>query len=298
MSDLTLFKGGLPAYLKNITLDEDTKAVAGSAGSKRISIKGNVFRMIVNGEEIAVNEDRAMNVVVVRMAHKPSRTFYAGAYKEGETSSPTCWSSDSEKPDPAVEDPQASSCADCPQNIKGSGEGESRACRYSQRLAVALPDDLTGDVYQMVLPATSYFGKGEQNKWPFKQYVQYLAGHNVPIGAVVTEMKFDTKSPVPKLTFRPVRALEQEDYEAVRELGERPAALSAIKLTVAQTDKVMAKAKTLNKPVAKVVEAEEDEDEAPVRRQVKAPREEPVSNKDDKLKSALSKWASDEDEDE
>lgn len=293
MSDLTLFKGGLPAYLKNITLDEDTKAVAGSSGSKRISIKGNVFRMIVNGEEIAVNEDRAMNVVVVRMAHKPSRTFYAGAYKEGEVTAPSCWSSDSEKPDPAVEDPQASSCANCPQNIKGSGEGESRACRYSQRLAVALPDDLTGDVYQMVLPATSYFGKGEQNKWPFKQYVQYLAGHNVPIGAVVTEMKFDTKSPVPKLTFRPVRALEQEDYDAVRELGERPAAQAAIRMSVAQTDKVMAKAKALSKP--KVVETEDEEDEAPVRRPVKTSREEPA-DKGDKLKSALSKWASDEDD--
>ena len=290
MTDLAIFKGGLPAYLKNVTLDEDTKAVAGNAGAKRISIKGNVFRMIVDGKEIAVNEDRAMDVVVVRMAHKTSRTYYEGSYKEGETVRPICWSSDSEKPDPAVEDPQASSCANCPQNIKGSGEGESRACRYSHRLAVALADDLNGDVYQMVLPATSYFGKGEQNKWPFKQYVQYLAGHNVPVGAVVTEVKFDTKSPVPKLTFRPTRPLEQEDYEAVRELGERPAALAAIRLTVAQTDKVKALP-----PKAKAVVVEEDEDEAPVRRQAK-PREEPVINKDDKLKSALSKWASDEDD--
>jgi hypothetical protein len=290
VTDLAIFKGGLPAYLKNVTLDEDTKAVAGSAGTKRISIKGNVFRMIVDGKEIAVNEDRAMDVVVVRMAHKTSRTYYEGSYKEGETVRPICWSSDSEKPDPAVEDPQASSCANCPQNIKGSGEGESRACRYSHRLAVALADDLNGDVYQMVLPATSYFGKGEQNKWPFKQYVQYLAGHNVPVGAVVTEMKFDTKSPVPKLTFRPTRPLEQEDYEAVRELGERPAALAAIRLTVAQTDKVKALP-----PKAKAVVVEEDEDESPVRRAVK-PREEPVVDKDAKLKSALSKWASDEDD--
>lgn len=293
MSELAIFKGGLPAYLKNVALDEDTKAVAGNSGNKRISIKGNVFRMIVNGEEIAVNEDRAMNVVVVRMARKTSRTFYMGTYKEGEVTAPTCWSADSEKPDPSVEDPQASNCADCPQNIKGSGEGDSRACRYSQRLAVALPDDLTGDVYQMVLPATSHFGKGEQNKWPFKQYVQYLAGHNVPIGAVVTEMKFDTKSPVPKLTFRPVRALEQEDFEAVRELGERPAALAAIRMNVAQTDKVMAKAKALAKP--KAVEVEDDEDEAPVRRASKPTPAEP-EEKENKLKSALSKWVSDEDD--
>jgi hypothetical protein len=79
-------------------------------------------------------------------------------------------------------------------------------------------------------------------------------------------MQFDTKSPVPKLTFRPTRPLEQEDYEAVRELGERPAALAAIRLTVAQTDKV----KALPKPKAKAVEVEA-EDEPTVRKEEKKP---------------------------
>jgi hypothetical protein len=294
MSELALFKGGLPAYLKNVTLDADTKAVAGGGGgNKRISIKGNVFRMIVDGEEIAVNEDRSMNVVVVRMAHKTSRTFYMGKYKEGEVVAPTCWSPDSEKPDASVEEPQSSNCADCPQNIKGSGEGESRACRYQHRVALALAGDLGGDIYQMVLPATSYFGKGEQNKWPFKQYVQYLANHNVPVGAVVTEMKFDTKSPVPKLTFRPVEALEQEDYETVRELGERPAAQAAIKMTPPPAD---SKKKAPAQLFAKKSSEPAEEVDEPVRRASKPKAEEPAASgdRDSKMKAALSKWADDD----
>jgi hypothetical protein len=298
MSELAIFKGGIPSYLKNIELDADTRAVAGGAGNKRISIKGSVFRMIVDGDEIAVNEDRSMNVVIVRMAHKPSRTFYMGQYREGEKVAPACWSSDGDKPDSGVEKPQSSSCASCPKNIKGSGEGDSRACRFRQRLAVVLENDLNGDIYQLTLPATSYFGKGEQNKWPFKQYVQFLAGHNVPVGAVVTEMKFDTKSPVPKLTFRPVIALEEADYDTIRSRGESPSAVNAIRMTVSQTDKTATKAIAAPKAKAVEVEAEDVEEAAPVRKVTKKP--EPVEEEEDKsgkLKSVLSKWASD-DEDE
>ena len=71
MSELTLFsKGGntLPAHLRNLQLDATTKSLmGGSSGgaSKRISIRGGVFRMLVDGKEIAQNEDRAMNIVIV-----------------------------------------------------------------------------------------------------------------------------------------------------------------------------------------------------------------------------------------
>jgi hypothetical protein len=81
-NELSTILANNPA-LVNTGLDEDTLAVAGgmAGGSKRISIKGGVFRMMVNGKEQAVNEDRSMNVVVVKMAHNASRTWYAKAYK-------------------------------------------------------------------------------------------------------------------------------------------------------------------------------------------------------------------------
>ena len=75
-------------------LDEDTLAVAGGArqgGSKRISIKGGVFRKYAGGKEIGAIEDRHMNVIIVKMAHKASRMFYDKGYKEGEKVSPACW---------------------------------------------------------------------------------------------------------------------------------------------------------------------------------------------------------------
>lgn len=297
MSELALFEGGLPSYIKDLGLDEDTKALAGNRGNKRISIKGSVFRLIVNGEEIATKEERSMQVVVVRNARQTSRTLYEGTYREGEKVAPVCWSSDGEKPDASVDKPKASSCANCPMNIKGSGDGESKACRYSMRLAVVLADDIGGDIYQITLPSTSYFGKSDQDKWwSFQQYSQYLAGHNIRLGVVVTEMKFDTKSPVPKLIFRPVKALPQESYDVVREQGKTPAAENAIRMTVAQTENILAAPKSM-KALSVDIDADVIEEAEP-KRVIKKVEPVPEEDKKAKLSSVLSKWASDDSEEE
>lgn len=220
-------------------LDEDTKAVAGGgiAGSKRISIKGGVFRKIAGGKEIGTIEDRHMNVIFVKMAHNPSRTYYSAAYKEGEKVSPICWSNDGKTPDPEVKVPQASKCEMCPMSAKGSSPmGSGSACRLSWRTAVVLPNDPSGDIMQLVLPATSAFGKEENGKYPFRPYVQMLANHGVSAGRVVTKMQFDTKSPVPRVLFSPVSAINADDLDVLTAQSKKPAAELAVKLTVYQND--------------------------------------------------------------
>jgi len=232
MSELKLFdNNALPEHLRNIELDDATKSLAGGSSPPRISIKGSVFRKVVNGEEVMRNEDRAMNVIIVRPAATEYRTFYDGAYKEGENRGPSCWSSDGVKPDESVATPQNSTCEGCPQNIKGSGAGEGRACRFSRWTAVALENDLDGDILQMIFPAQSIFGKGENGKLPLRQYAKFLAGHKLPVTAVVTEMRFDTNSATPKLTFKPVRPLNKEEFEKVKELGESSQAINAVTMT-------------------------------------------------------------------
>ena len=233
MSALTLFNTDkLPAYLKNMKLDAvSLSLLSGGGGVAKISIKGSVFRKIVSGEEVMKNEDRAMNMVIVNTAPTEYRTFYAGVYKEGENKGPSCWSSDGVKPDAVVTNPQSQSCATCPQNIKGSGQGDSRACRFSRYVAVVLENDLGGDVLQLVLPSQSVFGKGEKGKLPLRQYATFLSAHNTPITTVVTEMRFDTNSATPKLTFKPIRALSDEEYAQCVEQGQSPEALEAIRMS-------------------------------------------------------------------
>ena len=219
-------------------LDDDTKAVAGGMQNYRISLAGGTFRMIVNGKEQASIEDRSMNVIFVKMSHNPSRTYYEGAYKEGQKSSPVCWSSDSKTPDPEVKNPVAPNCGGCPNAIKGSGQGGTgTACRMSWRTAVVLPQQLDGPIYQLVLPATSSFGEEENGRWPFRPYIQMLASHNVSAGAVVTKMQFDTKAKVPRVLFSPAGAVNTDDLDSIRKQAQAPAAVNAVKMTVYQSDK-------------------------------------------------------------
>jgi hypothetical protein len=231
----TMFSGALTPIAG---LDEDTLAVAGGArGSKRISIKGGVFRKYSGGKEIGAIEDRHMNVIFVKMAHKASRMFYDATYQEGQKVSPVCWSTDSEKPDADVKTPCASTCLDCSKSVKGSGQGGTgTACRLSWRTAVVLPNDPSGDVMQLVLPATSSFGKEDNGRFPFRPYIQHLASHNVSAGRVITKMAFDTKSPTPKVVFSPAGKVPDEDLQTIANQAKSPAAEAAIKMNVFQAD--------------------------------------------------------------
>lgn len=298
-NELAMLDGGLPSYLKELDLDDTTKALMGGGGggeSKRISIKGGVWRMVVNGKEVAQNEDRAMNVVIVAASPKVSRTFYAKQYAEGsEITSPDCWSADGETPDAKAKNPQSKRCIDCPQNEKGSGQGDSRACRFSQRLAVVLGNDLDKGVYQLTLPATSIFGAGESGKWPLQTYAKMLGSKGVPVTAVVTEMKFDTNSATPKITFRPVRVLEPHEHEVAIEQGKSVAAQRAITMTVAEADGVKVAPPSAPKlqaspapaPATEKVQAEEVEEAPPAKRTSKK-EEAPAEKKD--LSKILDEW--------
>jgi hypothetical protein len=251
-------------------VDDDTRAVAGSGGNfaKRISIKGGVFRKMAGGKEIGAIEDRHMNVIFVRMAHTASRQYYSGAYKEGEKIAPACWSTDSKVPDKEVKSPQAEACDKCPWSVKGSGQGGSgTACRLSWRTAVVLPNDPSGDVMQLVLPATSCFGKEDGGKWPFRPYIQKLADNDISAGRVVTKMQFDTKSPVPKLLFSPVGVVPEADIDTIMKQRESAAAETAIKLSVFQTDEGQVNGPILTGPAAleepKLRESKKASDAAP-----------------------------------
>jgi hypothetical protein len=69
-------------------------------------------------------------------------------------------------------------------------------------------------------------------------YAKFLRANNTPAVAVVTEMSFDESSPVPKLFFKPVRPLTEDELEKALEMREHQDTKRAVTLTVAQTDGV------------------------------------------------------------
>lgn len=294
-NEVSLFQQAVPDYAKEAQLDDMTKALGGSTGLKRISIRGKRFRLVVNGEEITKSNADAMNVVVVNGTRYVSRKFYAGAYVPGEAAPPDCWSNDGEKPDASIKAPQHSNCQDCPMNIKGSGQGDSRACRFEKRLAVVLADDVGGSVYQLLLPSKSYFGKSDNtNAMPFEQYAKYVASQGYNINMIATEMKMDEDSDQPKLTFRAVGFLTREQWEIAKQQGNSTEAKQAVVMTAYDADKAKPK---LAAPVSKKTEESEPQEQTeasvpePTKRSKKA-NSEPTPKPD--LASIMGQWATDD----
>lgn len=307
MSELDLFKGNalVNSDLFKSLLDMNKKMAGGSGGGgARISIRGGKFRMIVDGEQVAVKKGDTMNVVIVNAADI-ARTYYEGTFDPENPSAPTCWSADTRTPSADVPEDQRQSdtCASCPMNVKGSGQGDSRACRFSQRLAVVLEGELD-KVYQLQMPATSIFGAASGNDMGLQAYIKFLSAHNTPAIAVMTELRFDEDSTAPKLYFRPVRGLNEEELQEVLEARDSDDAKKAIEFTVSQTDKVQDKPKAEKpkaaekpKPTAKPKpkpepepEEEQGEDEEPVKVEKAAKPAADAPKSGDKLASILDGW--------
>jgi len=284
MSNITLFSpSNVPAFARNNELSDTAKALTGGnvSNNKRISIKGGVFRLLAGGKEVAAIDARHLEVVIVKAAPKLSRIYYAAAYDAENIVPPDCWSNDGDRPDPTSDNKQAETCMDCPQNIAGSGQNNSRACRFQQRLAVVLADNIAGDVMQLTLPATSIFGKEEGDKRALQAYARYLAVQNPPVNPeqIVTEMRFDTKAESPKLFFKPVRWLNDEENEVAKEHAASVVAQRAVIMTVAQSDGVKKNAPKMDIP-GKPVAAPAAEEVAPAKPAAKKVKAEPVAEDD------------------
>ena len=284
MSELALFNNNLPDYLKEVQLDDVTKALSGG-GSKRISLRGSKFRLVVNGDEVSTSKNDKMEIVIVNAAKDVARQFYAKSYNKDEITAPDCWSNDGIAADKSIEKPQHHNCAECPQNIKGSGQGESRACRHFRRLAVALAHDLHGDVYQLQLASKSIFGKGDLDHMPFDQFAKYVGSQGYNLNTLVTEMRFDEDSDTAKLFFRPVRFLQKDEWQSAVQLGNTPAAKSAVQMTVYQTDNTP----KLSAPKAEKPAVAEAVEEPKKREEKKA---QPTEKKD--LKAIMGDWSTDD----
>ena len=198
---------------------------------KRLSIRDKKFIEYPESEEVTFLEGADYNAVIVNAA-PIARAYYKEDYDPAKLAVPTCWSSNTQTPSaevPAIQR-QSTRCMDCKFNIRGSGRGSSRACRFFQYLAIA-PEDRWEDIYQLRLPATSIFGEVRDGHMPMVAYARFLQEMDTPAIAVLTKMYFDRDSETPKLFFKPSRPLGVEELSVVSGIIDDPETLEAITLT-------------------------------------------------------------------
>ena len=314
MSELATLDNMPDSYkrlLAKLQPEDNLTGGASKSTSRRLSIRGGVFRKVVNGKEVGELESRTLKAVSVKAA-PVSRMFYKGQYVAGESNPPTCWSSDINTHLPSVDviasDRQANDCNECEQNIKGSGQGDSKACRFQQRIAILLADadgNITSNhLYALSLPATSIFGNfTSQDKMSMRAYAQHLAENGAAASSLLTELRFDTDSSTPKLRFKALRPLEEKELMVVIEAQISEEAERMVTLSVAppkenalDAPKAVAKVPLFadnNSPVEKEtaeenVEETAEDDEEPTLKVTKKKAEAPKGDED--ISGLLDEW--------
>ena len=199
-----------------------------------LTFRGKTWRVRVGGEETVLTRRNSdgeaeptpvVKVVVLNVNQKRSRIFYAGAYVEGTNASPACWSSDGERPDKDVKEPCATTCASCPNSVKGSKitpQGkEVTACGTVKRLVVVPSAKMDMTPLLLKVPQTSMWDKNNaeaeaKGYYAWDQYVDFLRARGVKhTASVVTKVKFDSSVAYPKLLFTAERWLDEVEAQAV-----------------------------------------------------------------------------------
>lgn len=299
MSNITVIDQSLPDFLQTAGVSELTKQLAGNSGTKRIVPKNGIFRKVVGKEEMGKIKG-SLNAIVVSASPKVGRIFYVKQWSpDAEPTAPDCFSNDGQTPDAGSANPQAARCDDCAQNIKGSGMGNSKACRYSRRLALVLEEDfgtsLEGEVYQMNLASKSLFGEGSgDNTHTFENYSKYLANNGKSLDYVVTQISFNEDNDNQSVLFTPARFINKTEYAVTSVVAQKPEVQKMVIMTPYQAD-MSGRQQKLEAPApkaapkAKAAEPEPEGDdggEPTVRPSKKA--EAPAVKKD--LNSVLDAW--------
>lgn len=293
MSDLTILNQDLPDFLQNAGVSELTKQLAGKSGVKRIVPKNGIFRKTVGGEEMGKLKG-SLNAVVVNASPHVGRIFYAKAWSpDAEPTAPDCFSNDGRTPDAGAVNKQAERCDNCTQNTKGSGMGNSKACRYSRRIAIVLEEDfgtsLEGEVYQMNLASKSLFGDGAgDNTHTFENYTKYLSNNGKSLDYVMTQISFNEENDNQSVLFTPVRFIKQHEYAVTGKVATKPEVQKMVVMTPYQAD-TSGRTPKLEAPAAQP--ADESPIEEPVKREKKA-EPKPTVKKD--LDSVVKAWSDEE----
>ena len=298
MSNITLINQDLPDFLQAAEVSALTKALVGTGGGvKRITHKNGVFRKVIGREEMGKTRE-PIDVIIVNASPKVGRIFYMKQWSpDAEPTAPDCFSNDGQRPDPKAANPQANRCDECEQNIKGSGQGNSKACRYSRRLAVALVDDfgtsLEGSVYQINLASKSLFGESVgENTAPFESYAKYLANNGKSVDWVITRISSNEDNDNQSILFTPVGFINRAQHAVTSELSTKEEVQRLVIMTPYQAE--AAGAKALAAPKGKVAAAEDDEEvEEPKKRpSTKSSTEAPAPKKN--LDAVIKAWSDEE----
>lgn len=168
----------------------------GSAGGDTLSVDGKLFTF-PDGHQ----EEAPFGFVIINWIS--ANLWWKGRYDKNNPTPPDCFAFNSNPkaliPSKNGTDIQCDeTCADCPENVFGSGEGNAKACKNTRLLGIVAgtSDDVEDPILKLSASPTSIRN--------FDAYVQTLASKNLLPIQVITQIDFDANQTYPRLMFKAV----------------------------------------------------------------------------------------------
>ena len=203
----------LPAHLQKQQLprlsDRATEGM-GSAMPPHVSIRGNQWKLVDAAGDESELSTTYLDCAIVDMSDHMCKLFYDQAWTPDSKDPPICWSANGIGPSKEAMTPQAPTCQQCPNNIRGSAvsklSGASiKACRDEKWLAV-LVDGYKDLIFQFRVTPGSF------KNW--SAYSEKFKKQPFDIRDVITRMQFE-KDKNGVVTFTPANWLTP-DMTALR----------------------------------------------------------------------------------
>lgn len=202
----------LPAYLQNRQSQRVAEGAADGIGGSlppHISIRGNEFTLVDAAGNKAEVPEKYLDVCFVDRSEVVCKQYYENDYVDGSNEPPTCWSANGVAPSMEASQPQASTCASCEWNVRGSAVSKIsskpiKACRDEKWTAVILPK-YPAMVFQFRVTPGSF------KAW--KGYTDKFKGQATDLSDVVTRLAFE-KGKNGVLTFEAASYIDEVLYKA------------------------------------------------------------------------------------
>ena len=221
---------GLPANLANRqrrNVMADAVSGLGMARPAHISIRGGKFHLVnAAGAEFLVPTHH-LDMIVVDANANTSRIYYEGPYDPTRNDPPACFSDNGTGPSNQSIAPQSTTCAVCPQNVRGSDTTftgkPTTACERRKKIAVIIPNDPAVNVYEFQIPPGSLSGLKAYADWLGQQATG--GGRKMDVADVITRVEWDPERQF-IMTFKPVgyadddRTIQIIDYIDANKLSD------------------------------------------------------------------------------
>lgn len=218
---------GAPIAFQKLNPQDDSLSDGIGQSYPVIGYKGKVWSFRHRGErKTFIRPDDGtpasyLDVIILGQAKQKSKSFYAAFDPNQDGGRPICSSIDGLVPDPDVQQKQSDTCALCPKNQwKQQANGKKgRDCADYKRLAVLVLPTQTKPLYGEPVLEPAFLRVPAASLNSLAIMGDTMAGQGFHYSSYITRISFDPQEAHPKMVFRPLQGLT--DQEAPVILGMR-----------------------------------------------------------------------------